>query len=215
MGRDINRLHPLAKMTAKRLVELAAAEGLRVKITDCVRTKSEQDSINASRTNAKYPYSYHNWGLAFDICQNDKNEPYPREAAWWNRVGAIGKSLGLEWGGDWWSPQDRPHFQLNTYTGGGNHIGTLVIKYGDPERFFKSNEFKIVTPKLDITMSSSFKKVAWLQTRLCCHGYKCAIDGKYGTNTINSVKRWYNDRYGKNCTGKRVTARCINELAKD
>lgn len=54
-------------------------------------------------TNAKAGYSYHNYGLALDFALladdgfnvlwtvNDK----------WRRVGAIGKSLGFVWGGDW------------------------------------------------------------------------------------------------------------------
>ena len=30
------------------------------------------------------------------------------------RCGKIGEELGLEWGGRWTSPQDKPHLQLKT-----------------------------------------------------------------------------------------------------
>lgn len=57
--------------------------------------------------------SYHNYGLAFDIVPT----AYVNLPNWnpggplWNRIGSIGKSLGLEWGGNWPKP-DEPHFQL-------------------------------------------------------------------------------------------------------
>jgi peptidoglycan LD-endopeptidase CwlK len=51
-------------------------------------------------TNARGGYSYHNFGLAFDIAiQNDDGS-----LCWsvadtrWKTAGVIGKSLGLEWG---------------------------------------------------------------------------------------------------------------------
>ena len=77
MSRDITKLHPLVQMLANQLVIDAKACGYKVKITDCVRTKDEQNNLSASVTNAKFPYSFHNWGLAFDICQDKADEPYP------------------------------------------------------------------------------------------------------------------------------------------
>jgi len=32
----------------------------------------------------------------------------------YDTVGAVGRALGLEWGGDWASFRDEPHFQLKT-----------------------------------------------------------------------------------------------------
>ena len=68
-------------------------------------------------TNAKGGYSWHNFGLAFDIVvldalgKGDWNTSHPA----WKRVGGLGKSVGLEWGGEWKQLKDLPHFQ---YTGG-------------------------------------------------------------------------------------------------
>ena len=40
------------------------------------------------------------------------NDPYYDKDGFFSKVGAIGKSIGLEWGGDWKTPVDKPHFQL-------------------------------------------------------------------------------------------------------
>jgi peptidoglycan L-alanyl-D-glutamate endopeptidase CwlK len=66
---------------------------------------------------AKGGQSYHNFGLAFDIVVLDA----VGKADWdvshpgWKQAGALGRSVGLEWGGDWTGFKDWPHFQ---YTGG-------------------------------------------------------------------------------------------------
>lgn len=69
-------------------------------------------------TNAKPGFSWHNFGRAFDIADADAS-PYDLGApglrddeAIWQEIGAIGKSCGLKWGGDWPEPKrDRPHFE--------------------------------------------------------------------------------------------------------
>ena len=62
-------------------------------------------------TNARGGYSNHNFGLAFDVGVFDGGR-YLGESPLYKVVGALGRSLGLEWGGDWRSIQDEPHFQL-------------------------------------------------------------------------------------------------------
>lgn len=77
-------------------------------------------------TNVKGGWSYHNYGLAFDICLLlDHNLDGKFEAASWNdRIDwdkdnesdwmecvKIAKSRGWAWGGDWKSFVDKPHFQ--------------------------------------------------------------------------------------------------------
>lgn len=53
-------------------------------------------------TNAKGGQSFHQYGIAFDIYTTD-----------YKKAGQIGKSIGLEWGGDWkGNLVDRPHFEL-------------------------------------------------------------------------------------------------------
>ena len=105
MSRDMNQLHPLTKILAEAYVVKAKAKGLNVKITDCVRDKEEQNACFAKGTTSViFPYSHHNWGLAFDICQNDKNNAYPNPSTkegkeFWDQAIEIGRSLGLTPGG--------------------------------------------------------------------------------------------------------------------
>lgn len=56
--------------------------------------------------------SWHNWRRAFDVCPIRKGAAVWSDAALWAKIGALGKAHGLEWGGDFTDPCDRPHFQL-------------------------------------------------------------------------------------------------------
>ncbi|WP_082131139.1 LysM peptidoglycan-binding domain-containing protein [Geobacillus sp. T6] len=113
-------VHPLVATKARQLIERAYREGINVIITQGLRTVEEQNELYAQGrtkpgkivTNAKGGYSYHNYGLAFDFAVlNDDGSVNWKVDEQWKRVGAIGKSLGLEWGGDWDSFKDYPHFQ--------------------------------------------------------------------------------------------------------
>lgn len=114
---------------ARALFERAAKNGIQIQIVGGTRTYAEQDALycqsrnieyctqkrlfkNAARvTNAKGGYSNHNFGIAFDIGIFDGKNYLP-ESSKYDDVGKLGKELGLEWGGDWSSFRDRPHFQL-------------------------------------------------------------------------------------------------------
>ena len=103
----------------------AARAGIAVLVTQGLRTWEEQDALYAKGrtappvgkkyivTNAKGGQSYHNFGLAFDIVVLDavgKADLDTKHPAW-TRAAEFGKSLGLEWGGDWKTLKDFPHFQ--------------------------------------------------------------------------------------------------------
>jgi peptidoglycan L-alanyl-D-glutamate endopeptidase CwlK len=64
-------------------------------------------------TRARAGYSNHNFGVAWDIGLF-KDGKYLEESPLYRECGEIGKSLGLEWGGDWKSIQDEPHFEVRT-----------------------------------------------------------------------------------------------------
>jgi hypothetical protein len=78
---------------------------------------------NKWATNAKkVADSFHKYGLAADIVPvvNGKrtyNDDKKIPAAQWDKImdtiGAAGKKQGLEWGGDWKTNPDMPHFQLS------------------------------------------------------------------------------------------------------
>lgn len=113
-------VHPLVATKARQLIERAYREGINVIITQGLRTIEEQNELYAQGrtkpgkivTNARGGYSYHNFGLAFDfaIMKDDGSVSWNVDDKW-KRVAQIGKSLGLEWGGDWKSFPDYPHFQ--------------------------------------------------------------------------------------------------------
>lgn len=138
--RDIDLLHPDLRHKALKLVELAKTKGIEIIISQTWRTKAEQDALYAQGrtragsivTNTKYPYSLHCWGVAFDIAViiNGKAN---WSAKYYDLVGPLGESLGLEWGGRWKSFIDRPHFQLP-----GISVTDLIKKYTSPEVFKKS-----------------------------------------------------------------------------
>ena len=109
--------------------------GARLRLAYVLRTNAEQDILYNKRpkvTNAKGGQSIHNYGLAFDIVMlydNDGNLTF-EEASWsmvkdfdkdsiadWKEVTDLFKSRGWEWGGDWKSFKDNPHFQLKKPNG--------------------------------------------------------------------------------------------------
>ena len=117
--RDINELHPVLKELALKLVERCKREGLNIKIGETYRSIERQEYLYAqgrTRPGNIVTYargttmsSYHQWRLAFDVFQNIRGDEY--NLAVLKKVGKIGKELGLEWGGDWTSFRDYPHFQ--------------------------------------------------------------------------------------------------------
>lgn len=140
--RDINKCHPRLIELSKKLVSACRGQGLIIGIGESFRTKEEQDALYAKGrtapgnivTNAKGSSysSHHQWGTAFDIYRNDGKGVYTDSDGFFAKVGKIGKSIGLEWGGDWKSPVDKPHFQLPDW---GSTTTKLKRMYGTPEKF--------------------------------------------------------------------------------
>lgn len=104
-------------------------KGSRLRLAYVYRSPKIQRKIHLQRpkvTNADAWQSIHNYGLAFDVVilyDNDGNGTF-EEASWdmkrdfdkdkkadWMEVTDLFKSRGWEWGGDWKSFKDAPHFQ--------------------------------------------------------------------------------------------------------
>ena len=142
--RNVEDLHPELQKKLKDIKSLCEKQGLFIGIGECVRTKEEQDALFAKGrtepgsivTNARGSTysSMHQWGVAFDFYRNDGKGAYDNSDGFFEKVGKIGKSTGLEWGGDWTSPRDMPHFQL---PGWGSTPKKLKSLYGTPENFIK------------------------------------------------------------------------------
>ena len=132
-------------------------KGIRLRFSWVYRTDEEQDKLYAKEpkvTNAKGGQSIHNYGLAFDIVLlYDKNlDGKFEEASWdmtrdgdfdgiadWIEVIKFFKSRGYEWGGDWNSFRDFPHFQLTN----GLSWRDVKKKYDNNETLIE-NEIKYV-----------------------------------------------------------------------
>ncbi|OME55108.1 M15 family metallopeptidase [Paenibacillus odorifer] len=123
-------LHPFVLAAATVLIERCYVRGVPIVITQGLRTIAEQDALYAQGrtkpgsivTNAKGGYSYHNFGLAVDFAlllpngssvswdmNRDYNENNIKD---WIEVVEEAKKLGFDWGGDWTSFKDYPHFQM-------------------------------------------------------------------------------------------------------
>ena len=118
--KNIKTLNPKLQPLARKLIEEATAQGIHVKIICGNRTYAEQDALYAQGrskpgsivTKAKGGQSMHNVGCAFDIgIFSADGKKYYDESNDYERVGKIGESLGLTWGGGW-KFVDQPHFQL-------------------------------------------------------------------------------------------------------
>ncbi|MHA6533046.1 M15 family metallopeptidase [Paenibacillus sp. BAC0078] len=124
-------LHPAVLAAAKTLIERCYSCGVPVLITQGLRTIAAQDELYAQGrtkpgaivTNAKGGYSYHNYGLAIDfalLLPNGSNVSWDMkrdgdndQTSDWLEVVRQAKDLGFEWGGDWSSFKDYPHFQMS------------------------------------------------------------------------------------------------------
>jgi len=115
----IATLLPPAQPLARALVQKSALNGIQIKIISGLRTYDEQNALYAQGrtapgskvTNARGGYSNHNFGIAFDIGVFEGTRYLP-ESPKYKAAGVLGMELGLEWGGNWKTLVDQPHFQL-------------------------------------------------------------------------------------------------------
>ena len=118
----IATLLPSVRPYARALFHKAASQGMTIEVISGLRTYAEQDALyargrtapGAKVTNARGGWSNHNFGIAFDIGVF-RGRQYLPNSAMSTAVGALGVELGLEWGGDWRTLVDQPHFQLRPH----------------------------------------------------------------------------------------------------
>lgn len=107
------------------------SEGLSARLISGTRTFAQQDALYAQGrttdgpivTYARRGQSNHNFGIAWDVgiftasgayiddLAAKKKMTYAAVEREYKKLGPVGRSLGLFWGGDWSRP-DRPHFQM-------------------------------------------------------------------------------------------------------
>lgn len=106
------RFRPLAVELLARCVEA----GIAVLIVETRRTQAEHEA-NVARRVSWTTHSKHIDGDAIDVAPFDIYELHgPDKLQWnsadpaWQRLGLIGESLGLRWGGRW-THRDMGHFE--------------------------------------------------------------------------------------------------------
>lgn len=212
------RLAEINPQLANRIRAMAAdlrAQGINVMVTSGYRSFAEQNRLYAQGrttpgnivTNARGGQSLHNYGLAVDVVpigangQPDWNVPNST----WQKIGAAGKRQGMEWGGDWTSFVDRPHFQMTA----GRSTSSLLAQYNrnggslheiwaDVNRNYPNvgpNTPLPPTPQPtpagnNLRTGSRGEAVAQLQRDLSRLGYPLAADGVFGAKTEAAVKRF-------------------------
>lgn len=115
----IASLQPPVQPLARALVQKSASNGIRIKVLSGLRTYAEQDALYAQGrtapgrvvTNARGGHSNHNFGIAFDVGVFEGTK-YLGDSPKYKAVGVLAMELGLEWGGNWKTIVDQPHFQL-------------------------------------------------------------------------------------------------------
>lgn len=133
----IATLHPkLIKEAGDILIECEKVS-VGIRITSAFRTPEEQNALYAIGrtkpgrvvTNAQKWQSFHNYGLAVDICLYHKDGSISYSLTEdldldgqsdWMEVVKIFKAKGWEWAGDWKIFRETPHFQKSfnwTYQG--------------------------------------------------------------------------------------------------
>src|SRR5690242_2324462 len=117
MSSRVDDLEPITREMCLAFLDDVKDAGLDVRVTQTLRTMDQQAALYAQGrtlpgpivTKAMPGQSAHSWGCAFDVCFGGP-EPFSDKHPW-AQIGAIGKSVGLAWGGDFKSITDRPHFE--------------------------------------------------------------------------------------------------------
>lgn len=131
----IEKLHPSVRAEVKKIIDecdKALTGRAKVRISQGLRTFQEQTDLFAigrtkpgkKVTDAKAGQSIHNYGLAVDIVLiiDEKTASWDTKADWdgdkiadWQECVAIFKANGWDWGGNWTSFKDMPHFEKKGY----------------------------------------------------------------------------------------------------
>lgn len=127
----ISKLHPSVREEVSVIIDecdKALTGRAKVRISQGLRTFAEQDALYKQRpkvTNAKGGQSIHNYGFAVDIVLiiDGKTASWDTKSDWdgdkksdWMECVEIFKKHGWNWGGDWKSFKDLPHFDKKGFS---------------------------------------------------------------------------------------------------
>lgn len=120
---NIITLIPKAQIEARKFLKIAADKNLDIRILSGTRTYDEQNSLyqhgrNGNKqpivTNARGGQSNHNFGIAWDIGVFDAHGNYISQDGPYKAFAelVLPTMNTIEWGGNWVSFKDYPHYQL-------------------------------------------------------------------------------------------------------
>lgn len=132
----IEKLHPSVRDEVKKIIaecDSALNGRAKIRVTQGLRTFAEQEKLyNQGRTspgkkvtNAKAGQSIHNYGLAVDICLiiDGKDVSWDTAKDWdndgvadWYECVKIFAKYGWDWGGNWKTFKDLPHFEKKGFS---------------------------------------------------------------------------------------------------
>jgi peptidoglycan L-alanyl-D-glutamate endopeptidase CwlK len=137
---NIITLLPKAQIEARKFLQLCKLTGKDVRIISGTRTYAEQNVLYSQGrttpgkkiTNAKGGQSNHNFGIAWDIGIFNNGSYILDDHDYISLAGVVLlQTTALEWGGNWHSIKDNPHYQLKAVSDNVAIIETLFDK-GEP-----------------------------------------------------------------------------------
>ncbi|EMR5447984.1 M15 family metallopeptidase [Listeria monocytogenes] len=141
----------------RNVIKKMAKKGIYLCVAQGYRSSAEQNALYAQGrtkpgavvTNAKGGQSNHNYGVAVDLClytSDGKNVIWESTTSRWKTVVSAMKAEGFEWGGDWKSFKDYPHFELYDAAGGEKAPSTSASK-PKPSASSNKNVYYTENPK--------------------------------------------------------------------
>lgn len=121
-SRNLSDLHEVVALRARKHIQLCEDAGVYLLVTSTFRDFESQAALYAQGrtkpgrivTNSNAGMSIHNYRCAYDVVPMRAGKPVwttsGPDAKLWLKVGELGESVGLEWGGRW-KFKDMPHFQ--------------------------------------------------------------------------------------------------------
>lgn len=133
---NIAALHPIYRPYVIKLINEGYKQtNLTWVVTDGYRSPKAQNELSSAVTSAGALQSYHQYGLAIDVVSVTngeitylKNNSLSIEHS--KKLGPIGISLGLEWGGSWTRKKDYPHFQIKPNNKTWRDLKPQLLKIG-------------------------------------------------------------------------------------
>ncbi len=114
---SLETLDSRVKNLGAQLVEKAAAEDIEVVVFKGLLARGATEPVTSHKPGKLVSYEQegsHAKGLAFDVYLIKDGREVDDEDALYNRIGAIGKSLGLKWNGDLPGDQkNKAHFEMH------------------------------------------------------------------------------------------------------